>query len=46
MAPYSSGDKSIKISHDFQEKDKELDAGLPRVALVAFAESILTQLVS
>ena len=26
MGPYSSGDKSIKISDDFQEKDKELDS--------------------
>ena len=26
MGPYSSGDKSIKISYDFQEKDKELDS--------------------
>ena len=25
MGPYSSGDKSIKISYDFQGKDKELD---------------------
>ena len=25
MGPYSSGDKSIKISYDFQEKDKKLD---------------------
>ena len=26
MGPYSSGDKSIKISHDFQEKDKEVNS--------------------
>ena len=26
MGPYSSGDKSFKISLDFQEKDKELDS--------------------
>ena len=26
MGPYSSGDKSIKISYDFEEKDKELDS--------------------
>ena len=26
MGPYSSRDKSIKISHDFQEKHKELDS--------------------
>ena len=26
MGPYSSGDKSIKISYDFQEKDKEFDS--------------------
>ena len=25
MGLYSSGDKSIKISYDFPEKDKELD---------------------
>ena len=25
MGPYSSGDKSIKISYDIQEEDKELD---------------------
>ena len=25
MGPYSSGDKCIKTSSDFQEKDKELD---------------------
>ena len=24
MGPYSSGNKSIKISYDFQEEDKEL----------------------
>ena len=26
MGPNSSGDKSIKFSYDFQEKDKELDS--------------------
>ena len=26
MGPYSSGNKSIQISYDFQEKDKELDS--------------------
>ena len=26
MGPYSSGDKSIKISYDIQEEDKELDS--------------------
>ena len=26
MGPYSGEDKSIKISYDFQEKDKELDS--------------------
>ena len=26
MEPYSSEDKNIKISYDFQEKDKELDS--------------------
>ena len=26
MEPYSSGYKTIKISYDFQEKDKELDS--------------------
>ena len=26
MGPCSSGDKSIKISYYFQEKDKELDS--------------------
>ena len=26
MVPYSSGNKSIKISYDIQEKDKELDS--------------------
>ena len=26
MGPYSSGDKSAKISYDFQERDKELDS--------------------
>ena len=26
MGPYSSGDKSIKISNDIQEVDKELDS--------------------
>ena len=25
MGPYSSGDKSIKISYDIQEEGKELD---------------------
>ena len=24
--PYSSGDRSMKISYDFQEKDKELNS--------------------
>ena len=26
MGPYSRGDKSMKISYDIQEKDKELDS--------------------
>ena len=26
MGPHSGGDKSIKISHDFQEKDKEVNS--------------------
>ena len=26
MGFYSSGDKSIKMSHDFQERDNELDS--------------------
>ena len=26
MGPYSSGDKSIKISYDIEEEDKELDS--------------------
>ena len=26
MGPYSSGNKSVKISYDFQEKDKDLDS--------------------
>ena len=26
MGPYSSGDKSLKISYDIQEEDKELDS--------------------
>ena len=34
MKPYSNGDKSIKISYYFQEKDKELDCQeLPLAAL-------------
>ena len=40
MRPYSSEDKSIKISYDIQEEV------LQRAALVAFAGSILVKLVS
>ena len=45
MGPYSSGDESIKIPYDFQEGNRQR-IGLPRVALVTFARSILAKLVS
>ena len=40
MGPCSSGDKSIKISYDIQEEDKELDSK------ESFAGSTLAKLVS